>query len=104
MTRPRSRPRPGPEPDLSFTLRHQGPGPDGAGQPGRVHPKGARRAYFPETGSVEVKVYDRTTLASGCSFEGPAIVEEAESTTVVNPGDRLSVDELGNLRIRVAQP
>ena len=94
----------GPEPDLSFTLRHQGPGPDGAGQPGRVHPKGARRAYFPETGSVEVKVYDRTTLASGCSFEGPAIVEEAESTTVVNPGDRLSVDELGNLRIRVAQP
>ena len=93
----------GPEPERAFTLQHDGPQPGPTAAGGEHQAKGTRRAYFPERGWVEVTVFDRTTLASGSTLEGPVIVEEAESTTVVNPGDRLSVDALGNLRIEVEQ-
>ena len=64
--------------------------------------KGTRRAYFPETeGYVETLVYDRYALAEGFRAEGPAIIEERESTAVVNPGDVVAVDGFGNLRITV---
>ena len=49
--------------------------------------------------SREVNVYDREELRSGQCFEGPAIVEEANATTVLLPGWHGSVDDLGNLRI-----
>jgi len=32
---------------------------------------------------------------------GPAIVEQLDSTTVIEPGDRVRVDALGNLEITV---
>ena len=32
---------------------------------------------------------------------GPALIEEHASTTVVQPGDSLRVDELGNLQIEI---
>ncbi len=64
--------------------------------------KGARLAYFPEAGGrIKVPVYDRYALTSGVMLSGPAIIEERESTTVVGPQDHLTVDELGNLRIKV---
>ncbi|QSX00432.1 hydantoinase/oxoprolinase family protein [Haloterrigena alkaliphila] len=48
---------------------------------------GTRDAYFPETGSepLETTVYDRDRLPSGATVDGPAILEQAESTTVVPP-------------------
>jgi N-methylhydantoinase A len=49
-------------------------------------------------------VYERTSLASGATLEGPAIIEELDSTTLVMPGDRLEVDESGVLRIRLEEP
>ena len=65
-------------------------------------PKGRRKAYFPETkGYTETPVYDRYALGSGFCAEGPAIVEEKESTIVVNPGDVLEVDSMGNIRIGI---
>lgn len=64
--------------------------------------KGTRRAYFPEAGGyVETRVYDRYALTEGFRTEGPAIVEERESTAIVNPGDVVEVDGFGNLRITV---
>jgi 5-oxoprolinase (ATP-hydrolysing)/N-methylhydantoinase A len=51
---------------------------------------------------VEAAVYDRYALEPGDRIEGPAIVEEREATTVVPPGDRLTVDAHLNLRIAVA--
>ena len=44
-------------------------------------------------------VYDRYALDVGTRIEGPAIVEERESTTVAGIGDTIVVDALGNLRI-----
>jgi len=52
-----------------------------------------RPAYFAEAaGYVDTPVYDRYRLTSGARLEGPAIVEERESTTVIGPGARVIVD------------
>jgi len=51
---------------------------------------------------LDTPVYERSLLRAGDSFSGPAIVTEYSSTTVIPPGDRLSVDGLGNLVIEVA--
>ncbi|HEV7666451.1 MAG TPA: hydantoinase/oxoprolinase family protein, partial [Chloroflexota bacterium] len=62
--------------------------------------KGERRVYFPEWEEHRpVPVYDRYLLPSGASFNGPAIVEERESTTVIGPGARIDVDASRNLSI-----
>jgi N-methylhydantoinase A len=64
--------------------------------------KGSREAYFDSAGGfVETAVYDRERLGPGASLAGPAVVEEVNSTTVVPPGDALSVDEYGNLVVDV---
>jgi N-methylhydantoinase A len=44
-----------------------------------------------------VPVYDRSTLGAGDAFEGPAIVEERETTVVVRPGWRVEVAPDGSL-------
>jgi N-methylhydantoinase A len=63
---------------------------------------GERKAYFPETGGLSpCKVINRYALRPHHRFEGPALVEERESTTVVLPGDVVSVTEAGNLMIAI---
>jgi N-methylhydantoinase A len=60
--------------------------------------KGTRSAYFPEAGSyLDCPVYDRYALRPGAAVDGPAIIEERESTCVLGVGDRARVDEFGNL-------
>ncbi len=60
--------------------------------------KGKRRAFFPEAdGFVETPVFDRYALSPGDVVEGPALIEENESTCVVGPGDRVTVDAHCNL-------
>ena len=60
--------------------------------------KGSRLALFDaELGPVEVPVYDRYGLEGGFKADGPAIVEEAESTTVIPPGWALATDGAGSL-------
>lgn len=51
---------------------------------------------------VDVPVHDRADLAPGVAIDGPAIIEERESTTVIGPGDHLTVDRFGCLHIRLA--
>lgn len=65
--------------------------------------KGTRNAYF-NSGWVEVDVHDRYALVAGDRIDGPAIIEERESTTVIPPGDSVLVDPALNLRIDVAAP
>ena len=92
----------GPQPSLE--LRQQQAGSTGASSA----VKGARRAYFPDahgpdqSGFVDCPVYDRYALPVGATLDGPAIVEEAEATTLVRPGDSASVDPWLNLRITVS--
>jgi N-methylhydantoinase A/oxoprolinase/acetone carboxylase beta subunit len=43
------------------------------------------------------QILDRYALKAGDQFEGPAVIEERESTTVLGPGSRIKVDEWLNL-------
>ena len=52
-----------------------------------------------EAGYREMPVYDRYALETGAEVRGPAIVEEAESTTVVPESWGMSVHESGALVI-----
>lgn len=69
----------------------------GAGAPDRAM-KGHRMAYLPEDGGfAEIAVYDRYALPRDMMLEGPAIIEERESTVVVPGRARIAVDRWGNL-------
>lgn len=61
--------------------------------------KETRRVFFSEDGWLETPIYDRSKLGYGAKAEGPLVVEEPTTATVVCPGQRLSVDEYGNLII-----
>ena len=52
---------------------------------------------FENVGAVEATVFDRTKLLGNNVIVGPAIIEEAASTTVVEPGDTVTVNEFGYL-------
>ena len=60
-----------------------------------------RNVWFPGTGFVDTPIYDRAKLGAGHSFDGPAIVEQTDSTTVVPPDAAVEVDALGNILIRL---
>jgi len=64
---------------------------------GGAQPVSRRPVYFESTGWVETPVYEREAMGGGGRLAGPAIVEQYDSTTVVYPGWRASVDRFGNL-------
>nr|WP_049888756.1 hydantoinase/oxoprolinase family protein [Natronococcus occultus] len=72
----------------SPTVRHEGAG------DARL---GTREAHFPDGGTAEATVYDRDGLAPGATVTGPAVLEQAESTTVVPPEWEGDVHEDGTL-------
>jgi N-methylhydantoinase A len=59
---------------------------------------GTREVLF-EEGRLETKIYRRLAMTVDESVEGPAIIEEPSSTTVVHPGQRATIDRFGNLII-----
>jgi N-methylhydantoinase A len=63
-------------------------------------PVATRQVYF--GGSfVETPLYDRAALGAEAEINGPAIVQQADTTIVIDPGARGRVDALGNLVINV---
>jgi N-methylhydantoinase A len=60
-----------------------------------------RMVTFAGGGAVRCPVYDREALPAGAKLEGPALVSEYGSTTVIFPGDRLAVAPTGELIITV---
>lgn len=62
---------------------------------------GVRRAFF-DGQWHETAVYRRETLKPGASIAGPAIVEQLDSTLVIDPGATASVDGIGSLIVDVA--
>jgi len=63
--------------------------------------KEVRPVYYTEEGWKEANIYDRARLGAGASLTGPAIVEEQSASTVVCPGQKLTVDTFGNLIIEM---
>ncbi len=74
----------------------------GAIEPPASALSGERPVYFDEAGGfVDTPTYAREALLAGNRIQGPALVEEHASTTVVLLGDTLEVDRYGNLDIAV---
>ena len=61
---------------------------------------GTKAVYF-DGEAVETRLYNRDALHAGDTFEGPAIISEYSSATILPPGDILRVDCFGNLVIEV---
>jgi 5-oxoprolinase (ATP-hydrolysing)/N-methylhydantoinase A len=95
---------------VNFRIRVSGPVPElslsgavgGADPAARI--KGHRLAWFHPSGAVQTPVYDRYALTVAEIIAGPAIIEEREATTVIAPGDSMTVDAGLNLVISVAAP
>jgi N-methylhydantoinase A len=62
---------------------------------------GERQLYADGAWHV-AKVWQRERLAPAARIAGPAIIQQADATTVLEPGSAAVVDALGNLRIRVS--
>lgn len=72
--------------------------------PPRAAHLASREVHFSELGkAVTTPVFLRDPLVAGNRIEGPALVEEHASTTVVLPGDALEVDDFGNLVITIGR-
>ena len=56
-----------------------------------------RPVYFEETGLVDCPVYDRAKFGRCSRVDGPCIVEQMDSTTVIPPNTWFEVDLHGNL-------
>jgi N-methylhydantoinase A len=65
---------------------------------------GERPVYFSELGGFHTTpVYSRSRIAAGERVDGPAIIEEAESTVVVGPRAHVVIDKTGNLIMHLAK-
>jgi N-methylhydantoinase A len=71
--------------------------PQGDATPPPAAHRGTRPVTFEETGAVQAAVFDRTKLLHQNVIRGPAIIEEAASTTVIEPGDTVTVNAFGHL-------
>lgn len=60
---------------------------------------GRRELHTGDDAVALAPVYDRERLPAGASFEGPALVEEATTTTMVRAGQRAAIDRFGLLSI-----
>jgi N-methylhydantoinase A len=63
--------------------------------------KPERKVWFKNVGFVETDIYERELLPVGAKFEGPAIIEQPDTTTVMPPKTQCRVDNYGNLVIKV---
>jgi len=61
---------------------------------------GSRKVWFGD-GFHDTPIFERNALPIGASIEGPAILNQMDSTTVVEPDSAVTVDEYGNLIIEV---
>ena len=61
-----------------------------------------RKAFFSAAGGmVDAAVYDRPSLPPGFKAQGPALIEEYGSTTLVAPGDTFEIGVLREIRITI---
>ena len=64
---------------------------------------GTRSVWFENGGWAETPVYARDRLPLDAVVEGPAILEQMDATTVLEPGDRATGDADGNIIIEIAR-
>lgn len=66
--------------------------------------KGSRPTYFPDTKAyIDTTVYNRTLLSVGQAMDGPAIIEDADSTLIVGPGAHVEIAPTGNIVVTMPE-
>jgi N-methylhydantoinase A len=74
----------------------------GGARPSEAARRPPRTVFLDGVGPQRVaEVYWRERLLAGNVITGPALIEEAASVTLVPPGDRVEVNELGHLAMEV---
>ena len=70
----------------------------------RTAKKGTRKIFFtrPERRLIDTPIYDYERLWVGAVVKGPAVVELPFTTTLVPPGNRVTVDPYLNLVMEIA--
>jgi N-methylhydantoinase A/oxoprolinase/acetone carboxylase beta subunit len=94
---------------MTCRVRARGPAPNVALPQAEAHDssletakKGLRPAYITEAEKlVDVPVYERTLLPAGTELDGPAVLEEAHSTTFMGPDCLGRIDEHANLIVEL---
>ena len=81
----------------SGTARPELPSSPANGRPNPPDAVDAVRQVFFRDEFVPAAVYDRALLGPGDTIDGPAVIEQLDSTTLVWPGGAARVDEFGNL-------
>jgi N-methylhydantoinase A len=76
-------------------------GPAGAVMPPVEARKADRLVVFDGHGPLSTTVFDRSALLAGNVIEGPAVIEEDASTTLLCPGDVATVNRYGHIAVRI---
>lgn len=63
--------------------------------------KGRREVDYATEGVHLATIYDGTRLEPGMSFAGPAVIEDPGTTVVIQPGNKVSIDDYGNIHIAI---
>src|SRR3954469_5119008 len=83
-------------------LRQPTSRPGEARNAGKAEPASHRKVWFAADAAQDTPVYDRATLSPGDIVMGAAVIEQLDSTTLLFPGDRASVDPHLNLIVDIA--
>lgn len=60
-----------------------------------------RRAWFRGLGMIETPVWRREDLGADARLDGPLIIQEMSSATIVPPGATLTIDDTGNILVNL---
>jgi N-methylhydantoinase A len=72
--------------------------------PTETAPEQRRPVVFDDAARpLEARILWRPALAAGTDIEGPAVIEEPNSTTFIGPGDRAVVNESGHIIVTLAE-
>ncbi len=80
-----------PTPELEDAVESTSPDPS----------RGTRTVFFAERGETTTDIYERTALDPGTEIDGPALLEEPVSTTLVPPTAAARVTERGNIILSI---
>ena len=63
--------------------------------------KGQRMVDYATEGAHLATIHDGTRLEPGMAFTGPAVIEDPGTTIVIHPGNRVHMDDFGNIHIDI---
>lgn len=69
--------------------------------PASAAQKGQRKVDYALEGIHPAAIFDGEKLEPGMAFNGPAIIEDAGTTIVIHPGNRVEIDGFGNTHIHL---